>query len=387
MFKNLWLTFAQTCTVLLALFFTLETLRPAWLPEILQRHGQVSKAHPDSHGASFRQAAAKSSPAVVNIYTAKAVITTRNHPFLDDPGIKQFFGDELNQGLNPKEEASGMGSGVIVSQQGHILTNSHVVEAADDIEVTLQDGRTAKASVVGSDPETDLAVIRILLPDLPYLQFADEKEVKVGDVVLAIGNPFGVGQTVTMGIVSALGRNQVGINTFENFIQTDAAINPGNSGGALVNGNGDLLGINTAIYSRSGGSLGIGFAIPGDTARQVLNDLINDGKVTRGYIGIEQQNVTDDLVQAFDLTSKEGVIIAGVVKNGPADTAGLKVGDVLTAIDDMPIRSTSQMLNTIAETKPGTTKEFTVIRKQQKIQIAVEIGTRPSPNVFEEQNK
>lgn len=383
MIKQIWLTFAQATAIALALFFTIEILRPAWLPEVIQRHSSISAHNTEGFGQTFRFAANKASPAVVNIFTSKTILTTPSHPFLDDPGIHQFFGDDFNRGLKPDNEASGMGSGVIVSPNGYILTNSHVVEAADEIEVTLKDGRTAKATIVGSDPETDLAVIRVLLPSLPYLEFADDAQATVGDMVLAIGNPFGVGQTVTMGIISALGRNQVGINTFENFIQTDAAINPGNSGGALVDGKGNLLGINTAIYSRSGGSLGIGFAIPGETARTVLNDLINHGKVIRGYIGIEQQNVTEDLASAFNLDVSQGVIVAGIVKDGPADEAGVKVGDLLVAIDDTHINSTSEMLNAVANSAPGSNKTLSIIRNGEAMSIEVEIGVRPSPKVFE----
>lgn len=378
MLKKLWQVFAQTVTIVLALYFTTETLRPHWLPEALHRPThQVSQS--DRENLGFRKAVAVATPAVVNIYTSKAFITTPTHPFLDDPEIRKFFGDGLNKGLEPQDKASSMGSGVIVSPEGFILTNQHVVEQADKIEVNLMDGRKAEATLVGSDPETDLAVIRIKVSDLPSLQFARDSQAKVGDMVLAIGNPFGVGQTVTMGIISALGRNHVGINTFENFIQTDAAINPGNSGGALVDSEGRLLGINTAIYSRSGGSLGIGFAIPGSTARDVLDQLVKNGSVTRGYIGVEQQNITEELVEAFNLSRDHGIIVAGVVQGGPAETAGIKVGDILLELDGRQINDTSDMLNWVAGTKPGETRQFTVLREGEELKIPVEIGTRPTP--------
>ena len=304
--RRLWLIFAQTTTVCLAILFIVATLRPEWLP---RRGGPGSnnaivvpffEASPSPTGeggatASYAAATHKAAPAVV----------------------RRFFGEP---DTNP-ESVSSLGSGVIVSPEGYILTNNHVIEAADEIEVALADGRKGKATLVGSDPETDLAVLKLALPNLPSVTFGRAEDLQVGDVVLAIGNPFGVGQTTTMGIVSALGRTHLGINTFENFIQTDAAINPGNSGGALIDAQGNLVGINTAIYSRSGGSLGIGFAIPVSTARQVMEQLITTGTVTRGYIGVEPQDLTAELADAFKLSRKEGVIIAGVVRGGPAAKA------------------------------------------------------------------
>ena len=256
-------------------------------------------------------------PAVVNIFTAKEVKATRQ-PFLNDPLFQRFFGRELNQ-QQEQRRASSLGSGVIVSSEGYVLTNHHVIESADEIEVLLSDGRRASAKVVGSDPETDLAVVKVDLKGLPSIVFGHPESARVGDVVLAIGNPFGVGQTVTMGIVSALGRSHLGINTFENFIQTDAAINPGNSGGALVDAQGNLLGVNTAIYSRSGGSLGIGFAIPANMAKSIMEQIIATGGVTRGSIGVEIQEITPELADSFKLPRNQGAIIAGVMKGGPAD--------------------------------------------------------------------
>lgn len=382
MLKKIWLTFAQATAVFLALYFILEVLRPTWLPEILQpATHQVSIE--EKTGINFRSAVTRATPAVVNIFTSKSISSTASkHPFFDDPEIRKFFGEDQDLNTPEEEPASSLGSGVIVSAEGYVLTNQHVVEAADEIEVNLADGRAAKAELVGTDPETDLAVLRIRLDNLPSLKFAKSDSAQVGDVVLAIGNPFGVGQTVTMGIVSALGRNHVGINTFENFIQTDAAINPGNSGGALVDTEGNLLGINTAIYSRSGGSLGIGFAIPGETVRNVLDQIVKSGAVTRGYIGVEQQNISSDLIEAFKLPQKEGVIIAGIVKDGPADVAGLKVGDILLSLDGKKIHDTSQMLNLIAGLTPGEKKKVQVLREGKKVDIVIEIGTRPRPKDF-----
>ena len=380
MLKKLWLTFAQALTVLLALYFITEVLRPEWIPSGLQKQAHQT-AQPEGV-AGYRQAVDKAMPAVVNIFTNKRANSTPKHPFFEDPEIRKFFGDELDEQFEEQEQASSLGSGVIINSDGLIVTNQHVVEAADEIEVSLNDGRTTKAELVGTDPETDLAVLRIKLDNLPSLKFAADESVRVGDVVLAMGNPFGVGQTVTMGIVSALGRNHVGINTFENFIQTDAAINPGNSGGALVDTAGNLLGINTAIYSRSGGSLGIGFAIPAKTVQGVLNQIVRTGTVTRGYIGVEQQNITEELASAFDLPQKDGVIIAGIVKDGPADKAGLKVGDILLKLDDKNITDTTQMLNQIAAYAPGERKSVKLLRDGKPETVTIEIGVRPKPGDF-----
>ena len=380
MLKKLWLTFAQALTVLLALYFITEVLRPEWVPNWLQKPAHQT-AQPEGV-AGYRLAVDKAMPAVVNIFTSKRANNMPKHPFFEDPEIRKFFGDELEEQFEEQEQASSLGSGVIVNSDGLIVTNQHVVEAADEIEVSLNDGRTTKAELVGTDPETDLAVLRIKLDKLPSLKFAAEETVRVGDVVLAMGNPFGVGQTVTMGIVSALGRNHVGINTFENFIQTDAAINPGNSGGALVDTAGNLLGINTAIYSRSGGSLGIGFAIPAKTVQGVLNQIVRTGTVTRGYIGVEQQNITEELASAFDLPQKDGVIIAGIVKDGPADKAGLKVGDILLKLDDKNITDTTQMLNQIAAYAPGEKKSVELLRDGKRETVTIEIGVRPKPGDF-----
>ncbi|OYY89374.1 MAG: 2-alkenal reductase, partial [Polaromonas sp. 28-63-22] len=339
--KRTWLLFSQAVTVLVAAWFVVATLQPQWLGRGSASIGGVSVieapassvARSTAPGGSFSAAAKIASPAVVSINTSKAAAT---NPYGDDPWFKFFFGDQ-----GKGEPQGGLGSGVIISTTGYILTNNHVVEGADQIEVILNDTRKAKARVIGTDPDTDLAILKIDLDKLPAIVLGDSDTLQVGDPVLAIGNPFGVGQTVTSGIVSALGRNQLGINTFENFIQTDAAINPGNSGGALVDVNGNLMGINTAIYSRSGGSMGIGFAIPVSTAKQVLDGIVKDGQVTRGWIGVEPQNLNAELAETFnikpDAVRAGGVIITGVLQNGPAAQAGVQPGDVITAVKGKPV--------------------------------------------------
>ncbi|HEX5125102.1 MAG TPA: trypsin-like peptidase domain-containing protein, partial [Rhodocyclaceae bacterium] len=290
-------------------------------------------------------------------------------------------------GRQPQQRASGLGSGVVVSSEGYILTNNHVVEAADEIQVALQDGRKFSAHVVGKDPETDLAVLRIEnAGKLPAITFADSDSVKVGDVALAIGNPFGVGQTVTMGIVSALGRSHLGINTFENFIQTDAAINPGNSGGALVDAEGHLVGINTAIYSRSGGSLGIGFAIPASSARNVMEQIIKTGSVTRGWIGVEVQEITPDLAASFNLP-KQGALIAGVASHSPADKAKIQPGDVLNAVDGKAIVDAQSMLETIAALPPGRLATLNLIRQGKALNVTVQVARRPPPQPTKQEDE
>ena len=313
-------------------------------------------------------------PAVVSINTSKAA--ARN-PNANDPWFRFFFGDRESQ------PQTGLGSGVIVSADGYILTNNHVVEEADEIEVVLNDGRRTNAKVIGTDPDTDLAVLRITLDRLPLITLGSSDALQVGDQVLAIGNPFGVGQTVTGGIVSALGRNQLGINTFENFIQTDAAINPGNSGGALVDASGHLQGINTAIYSRSGGSMGIGFAIPVSTARQVMEGIVKDGVVTRGWIGVEPGELTPELAQAFGVKLTRGVIITGVLQNGPAAAGGVKPGDVIVKVADNPVGSVTELLARVAALQPGTAANFELLRGTQNLTVQVTPGVRPRPRAVQ----
>ncbi|KAB0642811.1 Do family serine endopeptidase [Burkholderia latens] len=388
MLRRFWLFFAQAVTVLLALMFIVVTLKPQWL----QRQGQLGKqlatpivalreVAPGIGGApattSYAEAAQKAMPAVVNVFSSKDGSLPPD-PRAKDPLFRYFFGDR-NARKQRDEPAANLGSGVIVSAEGYILTNQHVVDGADQIEVALADGRTATAKVIGIDPETDLAVLKINMTNLPTITLGRSDQSRVGDVVLAIGNPFGVGQTVTMGIISALGRNHLGINTFENFIQTDAPINPGNSGGALVDVNGNLLGINTAIYSRSGGSLGIGFAIPVSTARTVLESIITTGSVTRGWIGVEPQDVTPEIAESFGLQQKSGAIVAGVLQGGPADKAGIKPGDILVSVNGDEITDTTKLLNTVAQIKPGTPTKVHVVRKGKEFDVNVVIGKRPPP--------
>jgi serine protease DegQ len=392
MLRRFWLLFAQAVTVLLAVLFIVVTLKPQWL----QHQGQFGKqlaspivalreVAPGAAGSgpattSYADAAQKAMPAVVNVFSGKAGATPPN-PHAKDPLFRYFFGNPKNQqqGQQPEDEtATNLGSGVIVSPEGYILTNEHVVDGADEIEVALADGRRTNAKVIGVDPETDLAVLKITMTSLPSITLGRMDQVRVGDIVLAIGNPFGVGQTVTMGIISALGRNHLGINTFENFIQTDAPINPGNSGGALVDVNGNLLGINTAIYSRSGGSLGIGFAIPVSTARSVLESIITTGSVTRGWIGVEPQDITPAIAQSFGLEQR-GTIVAGVLQGGPADKAGIKPGDVLLDVNGEDITDTTRLLNVIAQIKPGTQAKVTLMRKKKEMDVVVTIGKRPPP--------
>ncbi|MCW7537194.1 Do family serine endopeptidase [Aquabacterium sp. A7-Y] len=374
--RNTWLIFSQAVTVAVAALFVVATLKPEWLqrsPTGVVPTISVTEAPPamgPKAPGSYSGAAKRAAPAVVNIATSKA--PARN-PQAEDPWFRFFFGD---QGGNPQPQV-GLGSGVIVSPQGYVLTNNHVIEGADDIEVMLSDGRKAHAKVVGTDPETDLAVLRLTLDKLPAITFGDSDSLEVGDVVLAIGNPFGVGQTVTAGIVSALGRNQLGINTFENFIQTDAAINPGNSGGALVDAGGSLMGINTAIYSRSGGNMGIGFAIPASTARQVMESLIKDGQVTRGWIGVEPQDLTPEMAETFNLPVKEGVLITGVLQGGPAQQAGVRPGDVVISVAGKEVTSTVQLLNAVADLKPETDAPIELHRGDHKLEVKVKVAQRP----------
>jgi serine protease DegQ len=379
--RKLWLLFAQTTTVALGVLFVIALFKPNLLqwstqPQSLtiqQAAAPAPTAGAQVTGGSFAPAAQKVIPAVVNVFTQQKVRNTIN-PALQDPIFRYFFGDRLDP--RPRQ-ASNLGSGVIVSPNGYILTNQHVVEAAEEIQVALSDGKTLPARVVGADPETDLAVLKIDAANLPAITFAEPNSLKVGDWVLAVGNPFGVGQTVTAGIVSALGRTHLGINTFENFIQTDAAINPGNSGGALVDAFGNLVGVNSAIYSRTGGSQGIGFAIPVSIARQVMEQIIKSGSVTRGWVGIEVQDLTPELAESFNLAATEGALIAGVLKGGPADTGGVHPGDILLAVNGSKVMDSSSLLNLIAELRPGEAAQLTVARKQQVLKLSIRVGRRP----------
>ncbi|MDO9316514.1 MAG: trypsin-like peptidase domain-containing protein [Burkholderiaceae bacterium] len=373
--RKTWLIFSQAVTVAIAVLFVIATLKPEWLrghtiwglPDMISINGAPVAS---SRANSYAEAAKRASPAVVSITASKT--STRN-PHSGDPWFQFFFGDRESQ----PETQVGLGSGVIVSPEGFLLTNNHVIEGASDIDVQLPDGRSAPATVVGTDPDSDVAVLKIALDRLPVMVFGNTDGLQVGDVVLAIGNPFGVGQTVTSGIVSALGRDHLGINTFENFIQTDAAINPGNSGGALVDANGNLLGINTAIYSRSGGNMGIGFAIPANIARQVMEGLIQDGQVTRGWIGVEPRNLTPEIAETLNLSVKQGVLITGVLQNGPAGDGGMLPGDVVVKVGDSRVISTAQLLNAVAALKPQTAVSIDVQRGEQTLNLKITVVQRP----------
>jgi serine protease DegQ len=395
MMRRIWLLFAQTVTVCLGVLFVVVTLRPDWLgrattkqaspPLALNTNVDPSKLSKESERmarsfnapTSFANGVAAATPGVVNIFTTKHVAVSRL-PLPADPFIRKFF--EQMPGFSERRQSNSLGSGVVVSKAGHILTNFHVIDGAEEILVALSDGRQANAKVIGVDPETDLGVLKIELPDLHVLPFATQETLRVGDVVLAIGNPFGVGQTTTMGIVSALGRDGLGINVYENFIQTDAAINPGNSGGALIDTQGKLVGINTAIYSQSGGSLGIGFAIPASAALRVMDQIIKEGRVKRGWLGIEPQDMTAELARAFGVEQAQGAIVAGIVRDGPAMIAGLQVGDIIQHLDGRKVEDANRLLGRIAALLPGKTVKLDVVRKAQHQDITVTLGTKPQIN-------
>ena len=360
-------------------------------PALLQDHSRIVEVHETRKDAapaasadrgtgrwsgpvSYADAVEKAIPAVVNIHTAK-LITHRVHPLLEDPVFQQFFGDRFAKAR--KEIQTSLGSGVLISAQGYVLTNNHVIEGADQIQVLLSDGRSAKATVVGTDMDTDLAVLYIHSNKLPSIVIGDSGKQRVGDVVLAIGNPFGVGQTVTSGIISATGRDHLGITAYEEFIQTDAAINPGNSGGALINTQGELIGINSAIYSRSGGSQGIGFAIPINLAKGVMTQIIETGQVVRGWLGIEAQDMTPQLADAYGLKFRPGMLIGGVMRDGPAGKAGLEPSDIVVSINGDEIRKTSEAMKTISEQQPGTMITLAGYRKDVPFTARVQIKQRP----------
>jgi len=381
--RRLWLIFSQATTVALAVLFVVSTLKPQWLgsgagggplvgPVVSLQTAAPPAADAGSVAAprtAMAAAARVAMPAVVSVTTS--VARGRNPP-ADVPGFDHFLGRRDRDQIQ-----EGFGSGVIVSPEGVLLTNHHVIENAREIDVRLADGREARAEVVGTDPETDLAVLRIKLDRLPAITLGRPEGLQIGDPVLAIGNPFNVGQTVTGGIVSALGRQGLGLSTFESFIQTDAAINPGNSGGALVDAQGHLIGINTAIYSRSGGSIGIGFAIPVDVAQRVMENLLRDGVVRRGWIGVEPRELSAEFIDNFKLPVNEGVLIAGVLQDGPAFKGGLKPGDVVTRVGDRNVASVSQLLNAVADLPPGAPVMLAVQRGGQALQIDVDVAQRP----------
>jgi serine protease DegQ len=372
--RRTWLIFSQAVTVAVALLFVVTTLKPDWLRGRTPVTPTVSvvEAPPINHVASaaapgsVSAAARAAMPAVVSVTARKA---PRRNPFADHPILRHYH-DRGSQAQ------VGLGSGVIVSAEGYLLTNHHVVDGADDIDVQLADGREARAVLVGTDPETDIAVLKIDLSSLPVVALGDASKLLVGDTVLAIGNPFNVGQTVTAGIVSALGRDGLDLSVFENFIQTDAAINPGNSGGALVDARGALVGINTAIYSESGGSMGIGFAVPVDLAREVMTALIKDGRVTRGWIGVESRDLSPEIVESLGLMVRQGVLITGVLQDGPASKAGVRPGDVITKIGERSIANNAQLLKSVAALRPASTSAVTVQRGDKALELPVTIGLR-----------
>jgi serine protease DegQ len=375
--KKYWLIFAQAVTAALGVLMVVALFKPDWLSWREASNSvtiaEVKGGTPARMAGSFADAAQSAIPSVVNVFTQKKV-REANNPFTNDPIFRHFFGDRFDP--RPRQ-VSNLGSGVIASADGYILTNNHVVEAADEIQVALSNGKIYPAKVVGADPETDLAVLKLNATRLPAITFGQSDILRVGDWVLAIGNPFGVGQTVTLGIVSALGRSHLGINTFENFIQTDAAINPGNSGGALIDNAGNLVGINSAIYSRTGGSQGIGFAIPANLAKQVMEQIVKNGSVTRGWVGIEVQDLSPELAESFNLKSTEGALIAGVLKGGPADAAGVKPGDILLAVDGKTVADSSSLLNLIANLQPGAQARLTLGRDAKRLDLAVKVVRRP----------
>ena len=383
--RRIWLIFAQTVTISLAVLFVIATLKPQWLhfPDSSFVDGRSSSSSPglgdmphQSMPGSFADVIGKASPAVVNVYTTKRIAVPRV-PLPQDPMLRHFF--EQLPGFSRRRESSSLGSGVIATSAGHVLTNFHVIEGAQEIILALSDGRQVPARVVGTDPDTDIAVLKAnKLSDFQHIEFAEPGTARVGDIVFAIGNPFGVGQTTTMGIVSALGRDRLGLNTYENFIQTDAAINPGNSGGALIDTQARLIGINTAIYSESGGSQGIGFAIPIDTVDHVLKQIIEFGHVRRGWLGIEPQDIRADLARAFNLDRQAGVIIAGMMRDGPAARAGLRVGDIVQSIDGQMVEDTPALLGRIARVSPGETVKLGVWRSGRQQMIEVKVGMRPT---------
>jgi len=384
--RRLWLLFAQAVTVCIAVLFVITTLRPDWLrvtPAVRSPNATSQLLpSPDSLAppapSSYARAVAAAAPAVVNIHTTKRVSVSRL-PLNTDPVLRKFF--EQMPGFNQTQQVTSLGSGVVVSAKGQVLTNLHVIDGADEIVVALTDGRQAVAKVLGVDADADLAVLQIDLGQLPELAFTALEPLSVGDVVLAIGNPFDVGQTTTMGIVSALGRDRLGINTYENFIQTDAAINPGNSGGALIDTQGRLVGINTAIYSKSGGSLGIGFAIPAAAAQKVLSEIVAVGFVKRGWLGIEPQDMTADLARAFGLERAGGVIIAGVMRDSPGAQGGLKVGDIVQTVAGQPVNDTKRLMARIAAQAPGDSLELGVYRNGRTQKLLMTLGQRPvKPN-------
>ncbi len=387
--RKLWLVFAQAVTITLAVLFVVSLVKPDWMAwrgrvvEVREAAGPptvpLQQAAAPGRSLSFSDAARKAIPSVVNISATRQV--RRRNPLLEDPAFQRFFGERFSL---PPETQLSLGSGVIVSREGYILTNDHVVEGVTDIQVTLHDGRTVIGKTVGTDPDTDLAVVRISATGLTAVTFGQSDQAKVGDLVLAIGDPFSVGQTVTMGIISAVGREIDAANPFGSFIQTDAAINPGNSGGALVDTNGNLIGINTLIFSRSGGYQGIGFAIPVSLAKRVMEQIIETGTVTRGWFGVDVADITPELAESLGLPGTRGAIVGAIERGSPAEKSGVRLGDVIVAIDGKAVPDVSTALNAIAEIAPGRAVPVKVIRRNQELSLDVLVGKRrPRPRAEE----
>jgi serine protease DegQ len=381
MWRSTWLVFSQAVTVAVAALFVVLTFKPEWLSGVpravpLPRPTLIEAGPAAARGASaplqgFALAARRAVPAVVSVTATKLA---RRNPHADDPRFRFFFGDGPRDG-SPRTQ-TGLGSAVIVAPEGYLLTNHHVVEGATEIEVQLSDGRSVAAQLIGSDEETDIAVLKIALDALPVITLGDVRALHVGDAVLAIGNPFNVGQTVTAGIVSALDRGRLGNSALQNFIQTDAAINPGNSGGALVDAEGRLIGISTAIFSRSGGNLGIGFAVPVDTARNVMAQLVAGGQVRRGWIGVEPRELSAELAESLNLPVKSGALITGVLQDGPAARGGLKPGDVVVRVNGKAVSGTGDLLQAVAALMPDDTATLGVQRGAQALEIKVKVADR-----------
>jgi serine protease DegQ len=389
--RKLWLVFAQAVTITLAALFVVSLVKPDWLAwrarvvEVREASGPAGApaaqpvAAASSRGLSFSDAARKAIPSVVNISATRQV--RRRNPLLEDPAFQRFFGERFSL---PPETQLSLGSGVIVSREGYILTNDHVVEGVTDIQVTLHDGRTVMGKTVGTDPDTDLAVVRVSTQGLTPITFGQSESARVGDMVLAIGDPFSVGQTVTMGIISAVGREIAPANPFGKFIQTDAAINPGNSGGALVDTNGNLIGINTLIFSRSGGYQGIGFAIPVNLAKRVMEQIIETGSVTRGWFGVDVADISPELAESLGLKGTRGAIVGAIERGSPAEKGGMRLGDVIVAINGKVVPDVSSALNAIAEMPPGRSVPVRVVRRNQEITVDVTVGKRrPKPKAEE----